>query len=689
MLLAVLFSPPALRGAEQETKVGLPLRKVVAFTSGVSYFEHRGEVEGDARVDLRFAVEDVNDLLKSLVVQDLGGGKITTVTYGSKNPVGRRLASFALDLSGEPTLGQLLRQMRGARVKVEATQPLEGTIVGIELRREPGGAADSAPVEYLNLLTAEGLRSVQLATVGAIAPLDEALEAELRQALAVLAAARGGNEKTVSLRFAGEGKRAARVGYIRESPIWKTSYRLVFEDEGEALLQGWALVENTSEIDWRGVRLTLVSGRPISFTMNLYEPLYVRRPEVAWKLHGVVAPPLYEADLATRERLFREKAKKRSGGMGMGGMGGMGGGMGGGFFGGGGMGMSGGNPFGGAPAEEPINPGQGVVAAARGEEVGELFHYEIETPVTLDRQRSAMLPIVEETVEVEKLSIYAPSVHATHPLNGLRLTNDTSLHLMQGPITVFDDGAYAGDARLADMPPGGERLLSYALDLETEILRERSEQTRELDRVQIGEGNLYAFYDRRRRTRYVVKNSGEEAKQVRIEHAREDAWGLVEPEKPAETTPDAYRFSLTAEPGEPKTLTVVEEGRTSEAMALDKLPPKRAEFFLESDQVDEKIKAALRELAARQAALQEARDEKAALEARLKEIFKNQERLRANLAVLGQETELYRSYVQKLSRQETEVEKLEQQIRELEEQIDVKQLELAEFIVDLEIPEER
>ena len=93
-------------------------------------------------------------------------------------------------------------------------------------------------------------------------------------------------------------------------------------------------------------------------------------------------------------------------------------------------------------------------ASAQAGDVGELFQYAIATPVTLPRQQSAMLPIVNETVKGEKVSIYNEAVQAKHPLNGLRLINSTDLHLMQGPITVFDGGAYAGDAKIEDLPPG-------------------------------------------------------------------------------------------------------------------------------------------------------------------------------------------------------------------------------------------
>ena len=117
----------------------VPLEKIVLFNSGVGFFERGGKVTGDARLELKFKTEDINDLLKSMVLQDLGGGKISTVTYQSRDPVTRTLKTFAIDLTANPTLAQLLGQIRGERVELEAANPMTGVIVGLETRKEAVG----------------------------------------------------------------------------------------------------------------------------------------------------------------------------------------------------------------------------------------------------------------------------------------------------------------------------------------------------------------------------------------------------------------------------------------------------------------------------------------------------------------------------------------------------------------------
>ncbi len=292
----------------KEGAANLPLQRVVLFSSGVGYFEHDGRVTDNAKVDFKFKVKDINDLLKSMVVQDFDGGQISTVGYGSNEPLDRRLSSFAINLNGNPPLAQLLEQVRGEKVEIDAPNKIVGTVVSVETRKTEIGKDHFIDQTLLNVATDGGLRSVPLESAGSIRLLSPKLDAELHKALGVLATAHEIDKKTVSLDFRGAGKRNVRVGYIAETPIWKTSYRLVLSDEKKPFLQGWAIVENPSEEDWNDVRLSLVSGRPISFTMDLYQPTYIPRPEAHLELFSSLGPQTYEQDLAKREMDFRRAA---------------------------------------------------------------------------------------------------------------------------------------------------------------------------------------------------------------------------------------------------------------------------------------------------------------------------------------------------------------------------------------------
>jgi len=293
---------------DKQGTANLPLKRVVLFSSGVGFFEHDGQVTDNAKADLKFKVKDINDLLKSMVVQDFDGGHISTVGYGSNDPLDKRLSSFAINLNGNPNLAQLLEQIRGEKVETAAPNKIVGSIVSIETHRAEVGKDHFIDQTVMNLATDGGLRSVVLESAGSIRLLNPKLDAELHKALGVLATAHETDKKTVSLDFRGEGPRRVRVGYIEETPIWKVSYRLVLSDEKKPFLQGWAIVENPSEEDWNDVRLSLVSGRPISFTMDLYQPTYIPRPEAHLELFSSLGPQTYEQDLAKRDMEFRRMA---------------------------------------------------------------------------------------------------------------------------------------------------------------------------------------------------------------------------------------------------------------------------------------------------------------------------------------------------------------------------------------------
>ena len=223
-----------------------------------------------------------------------------------------------------------------------------------------------------------------------------------------------------------------------------------------------------------------------------------------------------------------------------------------------------------------------------------------------------MLPIVTADVKGEKVSIYNQRVHAKHPLAGLQFTNTTDLHLMQGPITVFDGGAYAGDAKIEDLPPGSQRLLSYAMDLDTEVAPQSKGRPEELLSVKLLKGTLIATRKYVRGQEYTVKNSGKEAKKVLIEYPIETSWKLVKPEKPTEKTRDLYRFAVDAKPGQPATMLVEEERTVPQTIALNNLDDGSIQIYINAKVVSDKVKDALKEIVKRKAELRSVDRQKAA-----------------------------------------------------------------------------
>jgi hypothetical protein len=607
------------------------------------------------------------------------------VSYASRDPLTKTLATFAIDLTDDPSIGRILGRLRGARIEVDAATPAAGTIVGVERRTVPAGENKTVEKEFITILTPEGLRTIALDTITRLRLLDERLQGELEKALAVLALGTDNERKSVSLAFAGQGPRRVRVGYVQEAPVWKTSYRVVLggggaagDDEQPALLQGWAIVENTTDQDWKDVRMSLVSGRPISFTMDLYQPLFVPRPVVLPELYASLRPQQYGQDLAAAEREFaaagRTDARRKLAQQEMAGR------------------MAAPAPAAAMVPAEAAADAEGMAAGtasiqsvAQGVALGKLFRYEIATPVSIGRQRSAMLPIVSERVAAERVSIYDDRVLAKHPLAGLRLVNSTKLNLMQGPITVYDGGAYAGDARVEDLPPGGERLLSYAVDLDVEVAPRAEPLPETILSVRLVKGTLVVTRKLARRKSFEIKNSGAASVKLLVEHPREEPWRLVAPEQPADATRDRYRFAVTAEPGTPAKLEVVEEQQTHQHLALANADDGTILFFTSARQSSPAVKEALGKVIERKREIERLVQERVRREQEVQVVGQEQERIRQNMAQLERSSDLYTRYVQKFAAQEDRVEKLRAEIADFQAREQEARRALGDYLQGIEL----
>ncbi len=673
----------------------LPIGQVVLFSSGVGYFQREGVIDGDARVDLSFPTQDINDLIKSMVLRDLDGGHVSAVSYDSNAPVEKTLQSFAVNLSSNPTFGQVLNQARGEKVEVvlqqaNAAQPgtMTGAIMGVEQKQE-GVDKAVVNVEQLNLWCADGMRSTKLADVQRVRFLNPVMDNEVRKALETLTLSHDTQKKAVSLNFVGEGKRNVRVGYVIENPIWKTSYRLVLgkEKEDKPFLQGWAVVENATDEDWKDVRMALVSGRPISFQMDLYTPLYVPRPTVVPELFASLRPVTYNDDLQEREKqgpgrgcpTARRRrpapparlplARRRELGA----------------F------APGGSKGGEAESRRPLRDDrnflgdlkQGVSTMATATKLGDFFQYAIDKPVSLPRQKSALLPIVNKDVQGTRCSIYNERTQAKFPLLGLKFKNTSGLHLMQGPITVFEGSNYAGDARILDVEPNEERLLSYAVDLGTEVNPVPSSDNGRLTTVKVNKGILYSQTKLRETKTYTIVNRNDAERLVLVEHpVRNDFHLTDDTSKPAETASDVYRFEVKVAAGKTATQAVTEERVINEQVQLTNSNDDQIRFFFNSAVSSPKVKDGLKQALDLRAALNKTQREIAEQELQLKTITEDQVRLRANLKEMPPTAAAYKRYLDKFDQQETQIEKYQADIKTMQETAHQQQKAFEDFLAN-------
>ena len=550
---------PATRPAAT-ADAAVPVREVVLFSSGVGYFEHFGTVHGDGTAELHFKANQINDILKSLVLQDLDNGEVRSVTYPSQDPIAKTLKSFAVDVTANPSMAELLNQLRGAKVTITVNgDKTAGTVLGVETKKvivhsDHGDATVDQPV--LNLVSEGQIVSQPMDRITALKLDDPTLQDELTKALTALAGARDVDKKPVRISFTGTGDRRVRLGYVVETPVWKTSYRLVLsprQDNGAATkpvdgqLQGWAIVENQTDNDWTNVQMKLVSGRPISFREDLYQPLYVPRPIVEPELFASLRPQTYAGGmqnfsagavvdapaaapslaLSFGRQEYQQKAMQQMA-----------------------QARQVRRPYaddavadrGEGDTGRPMDVTRSIRSVASAASAGELFEYTVGN-VSLPRQRSAMIPIITDPIEVERVSIYNQSVLARNPLNGARVKNTTRKLLLAGPITVLDGAGYAGDAQIDNVPGGQERLLSYGVDLQMLVDAADNKTADQMVAGHIVKGVLYVTHRYQRSQKYVAENKSEHDKALFIEHPRQGGeWKLVDSPKPVEQTDALYRF---------------------------------------------------------------------------------------------------------------------------------------------------
>jgi hypothetical protein len=686
---------------------GLPLRQVSLFSSGVGYFGRSGMVNGDGQVELYFHRDDLNDVLKSLVITD-PSGELRPATYQIDELLAQRPSQNDLPLPAAESLGAVLRNFQGASIEIESGgKTIRGLLIGVSTKTIKDKNGDVTAVEVANILTENGLVTFRLDGLddgGVVRLLDPALNSKLRSQLerraANLTALADQGFRPLKLNFAGRGEREVRAGYIQATSVWKTSYRLVFDSKSTSakekakdkkdkkddkedlplkpLLQGWAVVENTTDEDWKDVRLSLIAGRPVSFIMNLAAPLYVQRPEVPLPFAGAPAPQVYAESLDARKRAVINGAAGAAGPPGLAQRAT-------GIFSNAGdfdrkayaaersdMAVS---------AEEMAKQG----AQAQTEAKGELFEYAIRQPVSLNRGEAAMVPIVSQGVTGEKLSILDTADPTLRPVHGMRICNTTGLHLAGGPITIYEDGLYAGDAQITSIAPGDYSLISYALDLELVAGRKSPAYAQDTTGLVARNGVLTISRKQRKVDVFTFRNKATQDKTVLLQVPIDQNYELIEPQKASEKSPTEYRFEVPVPAGQSVEFKIVTEQPIAEAVALFDADIDALVEYTKYGKASPQLKAALEGVVTRRRKVLDLQGRRAYLEGQVKEISDEQARIRSNMNALSQNSDLYKRYVTKLNDQETQIEKLRDEIARLREAEDAARKELRAYVDTLSI----
>jgi hypothetical protein len=565
ILLTAILAQPALPAE-------LPVRTVILYKHGVGFFEREGTLGPGESARLEFNASDMNDVLKSLTIQERGGGKISGLRYDSMDPLGHKLSEFPFQIGDKQPLSGTLDQLKGARLELKfGNEAVAGVIVNGRLQP----AADKSPErEQLTLLLDGGeMRTVDLSAATGVRFADADLQREFKEYFEALAAARSKEKRSVYVDSTDAKQRDVAASYMIPTPVWKSSYRLILTATGKPMLEGWAIIDNTTGEDWNKVQLSLVSGRPISFISQLYAPKYVQRPEVDLPDDRAAAPVLHAGGYATNAAVKAPAPAPPPMAMAARGSGGRGGG--GGVV-GGTLGAIGSTVDGAALLDKnelfQANAGlSSLTADATSGELGELFEYRMSQPVTIRKDESAMLPFLQQAIDARKLLIYSHG-GSEHPTNAAELTNSTGKTLDGGPITVYDGGAYGGEALMETLKQGDKRLISYAVDLGTRVTEAFGSKADVVQEIQAKRGVLTAKLAAEETRTYTVRNVDHKAKTLIVEHPLRQGYTLLN-QKPMEKTATAYRFELAVGTDSTQTFPVSEERIYSQTYSVSNMTP--------------------------------------------------------------------------------------------------------------------
>jgi hypothetical protein len=744
---------------DESTAAKLPVRRVILYKTGVGYFEHLGRVQNDQSIRIDFTSGQLNDVLQSLTILDLNGGRIAGVNYNSEAPLSQRLGTLRLPLEETTDLSKFYGALRGAKLEVVSGKAsITGRLLSVERKTRVSGGT-TLEVDLATLVSDTGeVRSVELTPAVSVRLAEKDVSGEVSRYLGLLSSVRQQDIRRMTIDTTGTGERQLYVSYISETPVWKTTYRIVLPSKaGESpLLQGWAIVDNTVGEDWNNVELSLVAGAPQSFIQQLSQPFYARRPVIALPGSAQLTPQTHESAMVVGgSGKLTGDVEDPSGGDVQGAEVRV--------YGAAGnlvarantdndgsyeignlpsgkyrvefakpgfqttsvrdVNVSGGEeqtqdvtlrvgsisesvtvqsqiqnlPLAGrnytqivqlAPGEAVLDAArQGMQSAAQGMELGDLFEYKLKDRVTIRKNESAMVPIVQEQVTAEKVSLWNPTFNSPRPLRALWFTNSSPLTLDGGNFSVLDKEAFAGEGLTDSIKPGERRLLSYAADIGVRVEAKTDYEPQRVTEVIIDRGLMTQVRELKQTTVYTVRNDDTSARTVVVEHGLRQGWNLAsDGPQPDEMTSNLERFRVPVAAKTTATLEVRESQPSRYGYQITNVTDDEIKVFVQTGTINAQVEAALRTILAKKAHVAALAGEISKRADEIKHIFEDQDRLRENLKALkgtAEERVLTQRYTQQLADQETRLDVLKRESADLQTQRDQAQADLDKEIQTL------
>ena len=695
----------------------LPVRRVVLYKNGIGYFEHTGRVRGNQEVNIDFTTSQLDDVLKSLTVVDLGEGRVTGVRYNSIAPIEQRLRGLRLPLDAKPTREELLNALLGAPVEVRnGSASATGKILSVEtVKKENDRTDESIDVNMLSVVTDGGeLRTFELTPSTSVRILDRDLNQELGRYFSMVGSSRAKDVRRMTISTSGSGDRDMVVSYVSEVPVWKTTYRIVIPTDStrKPLLQGWAVVDNTVGEDWKDVKLSLIAGAPQSFIQQISTPLYARRPVVELPQTAQLTPQTYEGAveeekdenenaLATPAMIPRmaleqaapppapvggatsglttysfngdaNKALRIAPGMAGGGIGaGHGGGIGGGLF------------RNALATANVMMEQQFESAGAR--EIGELFSYDIKQPITIGKDQSALVPIVQARIDSEKVTIW--NDHDV-PRRALWMRNTSGATLDSGSFSIVEGDSFAGEGLMDPIKPNERRLLSYAADQGIRVKSEDEYHNQPVSHVRIARGVMTVTRQARTKRTYEVHNANTDERKIVIEHPARDGWKLADGLKAEETTTSVHRFLVDVKPGETSKLAVEEYHPEDSTIMLTNINSDLIVYYANEKVLKPETQQALHQILDQKNQINDYSNQINQRQQDVNNISNDQARVRENMKALkgsAEEKALVQRYASEMNKQEDRLAALRSEIASLQDKLNQANNELSKMIMAVDV----
>lgn len=676
------------------------IKKIIIFKQGISFHLLEETLKGSGKLELEFKTEQMNDVIKSLTALDQSEkGYISSISYDAAIETYKLLESVMLDIPDMDSFTSLVKQIKGAPISLTTSEQLKGTIIGIELNEK---LMDKEKVveKQLTLLRDDGAISmIPFDEIKSFNILNESIKKDLKFYLDTIIAGKKKDVKNIVINCESGGddsaERPITISYLHETPVWKINYRIIMSkqqaEKQECILAGFSLIENVSNVDWDEVYITLVSGMTVSFIYNAYPAIYINRPVIEPPRIATAKPTEIEEGLARENfrdyeksgasKLMKKKAmpRKRSEAKPTAPMEAL-------------MSTSAVSGFGGEMDEHAMMEKMVSQTKTKTKDLGEIFEYNIDKPVSIKRKHSAIVPILTEKIKAKKILLYNKNQHDKNPDACLEVTNDSDLMLERGPVTIIYDNNLAGEAILPFMNKEDTRLLNYAVEQAVIITSEDKSQSQSVHRLSISGAYCYEYYYSDLWTTYKINNKTSEQKELYLDHPKKSNYDVKESPIEPEETPNYWRFKLTLKPKDAIQFKIKERSETYSSYYIYNYSKedllKRVEFYVRQRFINEDLKAQLNEIGVLIGDKNELQEKKSKLEDERYQMTEEQDRIRENIKALGetsQESKLREKYVKKFSIQEERYEAITKEIDELEKKLKELNAKIDEKIQDLKL----